>query len=63
MQITTFNKPILRRSMKNFNAENFLSDLQKQLKTLTVANLNTSVSSDSDNLLTFFKIFLISMPL
>ena len=30
MQITTFGKPVSRRSMKNFDLENFLSDLQKQ---------------------------------
>ena len=55
MQITTFHKPVLRRSMKKFDLENFLRDLQRQLKTLTVANLNISVSSDSDNLTNFFQ--------
>ena len=50
LQITTFDKPILRRAMKNFSVENFLRDLQKQLKTLPETNLNTTVSSDSDNL-------------
>ena len=47
MQIMTFNKPVLRRSMKNFNAENFVRDLQKQFKTPTVTNLNTNGSSKS----------------
>ena len=55
MQITIFDEPVLRRSMKNFNVENFLSDLQKQLKTLTETNLNTNVSSDSANLTKLFQ--------
>ena len=55
MQITTFDKSVLRRSLKNFNVENFLSDLLQQLKTLTVTNLNTNVSSDSDNLTNLFQ--------
>ena len=41
--------------MKNFNVENFFSDLQNQLNTLTVTNLNTNVSSDSDNLTKLFQ--------
>ena len=62
MQITTFDKPVLRRLMKNFNAENFLSDLQKQLITLTVTNLNTNISSYSDNLTNLFENILNKHP-
>ena len=64
MYITTFDKLVLRRSMKNFNLKNLSSDLQKQLKTFTVTNLNTSVFSDSDNLTNLFqKIFNKHAPL
>ena len=55
LQIITLDKPVLRRSTKNSNVENFLSDLQKQLKTLTVTNLNTNVSSNFDNLTELFQ--------
>ena len=55
MKITTSDRPVLKRLTKNFNVENFLSDLQKQLKTLAVTNLNTNVSSDSYNLTSLFQ--------
>jgi len=62
LPVLNYDKPIFRRSMKNFDLETFLNDLQKQLQSIAVSNLTASVSNDSANL-TYLKIFLTNMLL
>ena len=55
LQVSDCNKPIFRRTMKNFVIENFLSDLQEELQTIEISNPDISVNSISQNLTSSFK--------
>ena len=55
LQVSDCNKPIFRRTMKNFVIENFLSDLQEELQTIEISNPDISVNSISQNLTSSFE--------
>ena len=55
LQVLDCNKPIFRRTMKNFVIENFLSDLQEELQTIEICNPDISVNSISQNLTSYFE--------
>ena len=47
LQVSDCNKPIFRRTMKNFVIESLLSDLQEELQTIEISNPDISVNSIS----------------
>ena len=51
-------KPSYKRSMKNFDIENFLVDLHKHVETINVFNPNTSVNSNATSLSSVFELAL-----
>ena len=53
--VSDCNKPIFRRTMKNFVTENFLSDLQEELQTIEISNPDISVNSIPQNLTSSFE--------
>ena len=55
LQVSNCNKPIFRRTKKNFVIKNFLSNLQEELQTIEISNFDISVNSISQNLTSSFK--------
>ena len=51
-------KPSYKRSMKNFDIENFLVDLHKHVENINVSNPNTSVNSNATSLSSVFELAL-----
>ena len=49
-------KPSYKRSMKNFDIEDFLVDLHKHVENINVSNPNTSVNSNATSLLSGFEL-------
>ena len=63
VEIETLKHPVLRkpsykRSMKNFDIENFLVDLHKHVENINVSNPNTSVNSNATSLSSVFELAL-----
>ena len=54
----TVRKPSYKRSMKNFDNENFLDHLQKHVENINVSNPNTSVNSNATSLSSVFELAL-----
>ena len=52
------NKTVYRRSMKHFNLEHFIADLQEHLQNIDVANPNSNVNNDSKQLISAFEFLL-----
>ena len=51
-------KTVYRRSMKHFNLEHFIADLQEHLQNVDVANPKSSVNNDSKQLTSAFEFLL-----
>ena len=52
------NKTVYRRSMKHFNLEHFIADLQEHLQNIDVANPISNVNNDSKQLISAFEFLL-----
>ena len=57
-QLSIKNKTVYRRSMKHFNLEHFIADLQEHLQNIDVANLKSNVNNDSKQLTFAFEFLL-----
>ena len=57
LQVSNCNKPIFRRTMKNFVIENFLSNLQEELQTIEISNPDISVKVSLKIWLPLLKMF------